>query len=99
VLFTFELARAPESASLLESAYLTMIGDASVIDPLTIRFDFLAPHSQPMQAFWWAPLPRHLLADVAPAQLAQEPFNRQPVGNGPFRFVSWSAGEQLVVEA
>lgn len=99
VLFTFELARAPESASLLESAYLTMIDSARVIDPRTVRFDFLAPHSQPMQAFWWAPLPRHLLANVPPAQLVQAPFNRQPVGSGPFRFVSWNAGEQVVLEA
>ena len=34
-------------------------------------FDFVAPHSQPLQAFWWAPLPRHLLQGVAPAELAQ----------------------------
>src|SRR5690606_31092876 len=99
VLFTFELAKDPESASLLESAYLTMVESASVIDALTIRFEFVAPHSQPMQAFWWAPLPRHLLGDVQPAQLTQAPFNRQPVGSGPFRFVSWTAGQQVVFEA
>lgn len=99
VLFTFELAKDPQTASLLESAYLTMIESARVLDDHTIRFEFVAPHSQPMQAFWWAPLPRHLMADVQPAQLAQAPFNRQPVGNGPFRFASWTAGQQLVLEA
>lgn len=99
VLFTFELAKNPESASLLESAYLTMIRSATVIDPTTIRFDFVAPHSRPLEGFWWAPVPRHLLGEVAPAQLAQAPYGRRPVGNGPFRFVSWSANEQVVVEA
>jgi peptide/nickel transport system substrate-binding protein len=99
VLFTFELAKHPDAASLLESAFLTLVESAEVIDPYTIRFDFIAPHSQPMQAFWWPPLPRHLLADVSAAELAAAPYNRQPVGNGPFRFASWEAGTQVVVEA
>ncbi len=99
VLFTFNLAKTPETASLLEAAYLTMVQSAQVIDPRTIRFDFVAPHSQPLDAFWWAPLPRHLLEGVAPAELAAAPFNRQPVGSGPYRFVSWEAGQMLTIEA
>jgi len=99
VLFTFEMAMNPESASLLGSAYLTMIESASVIDPRTIRFEFVAPHAQPLQAFWWAPVPRHLLQNIPAGQLSQASYNRQPIGNGPFRFVSWEAGTQVVVEA
>jgi len=99
VLFTFELAKNEETASLLASAYLSMVSSATVIDPHTIRFDFVAPHSQPLQGFWWPPVPRHLLADVTPATLTQAPFNRQPVGNGPFRFVSWTPDQQAVFEA
>lgn len=99
VVFTFDLAKSPESASLLASAYLTMVSSATAVDPRTVRFEFVAPHSQPMDGFWWAPVPRHLLEGVAPAQLAQHPFNRQPVGSGPFRFVSWDAGQQVVIEA
>lgn len=98
VLFTYELASNTETASLLQSAFMTMVESASVIDPQTIRFDFVAPHSQPLQAFWWAPLPRHLLQGVAPGELAQAPFNRQPVGNGPFRFASWEPGQQATFE-
>ena len=99
VLFTFELAKNEETASLLGSAYLTMVESATVVDPQTIRFEFVAPHSQAMQGFWWAPLPRHLLGSVAPAELGQNPYNRQPVGNGPFKFVSWQSGQELTVEA
>jgi peptide/nickel transport system substrate-binding protein len=99
VAFTFELAKNPETASLLESAYLTMVRSAAVVDPQTVRFEFVAPHSQPMDAFWWAPVPRHILQGVAPGQLAQHGFNRQPVGSGPFRFVSWDAGQQVTLEA
>lgn len=99
VLFTFELAKNPETASLLESAYLNMVDAAEVIDPHTIRFSFAAPHSQPMQAFWWPAMPRHLLGEVPPAQLARAPFNRNPVGNGPFRFMQWQAGQQVAFGA
>jgi peptide/nickel transport system substrate-binding protein len=99
VKFTFDLAKNPETASLLESAYLGMIRAAEVVDPHTIRFDFVAPHAQPMEGFFWAPLPRHLLEGVVPGQLAQHPFNRNPVGSGPFRFVSWEAGQALTLDA
>jgi peptide/nickel transport system substrate-binding protein len=99
VKFTFDLAKNPEAASLLESAYLTMVESAQVIDPQTIRFEFVAPHSRPLEAFWWAPVPRHVLEGVAPGELAQAPFNREPVGSGPYRFVSWAAGQQVTLEA
>jgi peptide/nickel transport system substrate-binding protein len=55
------------------------------------------PHAQALENFWWAPAPRHLLENVAPAELRNAPFNRQPVGSGPFRFHSWRASEQLVL--
>ena len=99
VKFTFDLAKNPETASLLGSAYVNMVESATVVDPQTIRFDFTAPHAQALDGFWWAPLPRHLLQDVAPAELSQAPFNQSPVGNGPYRFVQWDRNRQLVLEA
>jgi peptide/nickel transport system substrate-binding protein len=97
--FTYQMATDEATASLLNSAYLTMVRSATVVDPHTIRFDFTEPHSQPLEAFWWAPMPRHLLEGVGAAQLAQADFNRQPVGSGPFRFVRWDAGQSVTVEA
>lgn len=99
VKFTFDLAKSEETASLLGAAYLNMVESATVIDSLTVRFDFVAPHAQALEDFWWSPLPSHLLGDVAPADLARAPFNRTPVGSGPFKFVSWENGQQLTLEA
>ncbi|HEX6069688.1 MAG TPA: ABC transporter substrate-binding protein [Longimicrobiaceae bacterium] len=99
VKFTFDLAKDPTTASLLGSAYMNQVASATVVDPQTIRFDFIAPHAQALDGFWWAPLPRHLLQDVAAGDLIQAPFNQQPVGSGPFRFVSWQRNQQLVLEA
>src|SRR4051812_25957379 len=99
VKFTFDLAKDTTAASLLGSAYLGLVKSATVVDPHTIRFDFTAPHAQALDDFWWAPLPKHLLKDVPAAQLAQAPYNRQPVGSGPFRFTAWKANETLTLEA
>lgn len=99
VAFTFELAKNPETASLLGSAYLNQVASATVLDERTIRFNFVSPHAQALDGFWWPPLPRHLLEGIPPAELAQAPFNQQPVGSGPFRFLSWERNQQLRLAA
>ncbi|HEX5724328.1 MAG TPA: ABC transporter substrate-binding protein, partial [Longimicrobiaceae bacterium] len=99
VKFTFDLAKNPETASLIGSAFVSLVESATVVDPRTVRFDFSAPHTQALEDFWWAPLPKHLLEGVPPAQMAQAPFNAQPVGSGPFRFVEWRRGQSLTLQA
>ena len=98
VKFTFDLAKDPATASLLASAYLSEVESAEVLDPYTIRFRFARPHAQALEDFWWAPVPRHRLEGVAPADLRNAPFNRNPVGSGPYRFVERRANDRLVVE-
>jgi peptide/nickel transport system substrate-binding protein len=99
VKFTFDLAKDPATASLLGAAYINMVQSATVIDPHTIHFRFIAPHAQALENFWWPPMPRHLLGNVTAADLGQAQYNNQPVGSGPFRFVSWDRGQRLTVEA
>ncbi|MEX1182506.1 MAG: ABC transporter substrate-binding protein [Gemmatimonadota bacterium] len=96
--FTFNLAKNEETASFIGSIFLADVAAAEVVDDYTIRFSFVRPHGQALEDFWWPPLPRHLLEDVAPAQLRDAPYNRQPVGSGPFRFGEWRANEQLMLE-
>ena len=45
------------------------------------------------------PAPKHLLNDVAPAQMSNAPFNRKPVGNGFYRFGEWTPSQQLTMFA
>ncbi|MGH7507299.1 MAG: ABC transporter substrate-binding protein [Longimicrobiales bacterium] len=98
VKFTFDLAKDTVTGSLLGSAFLADVGSAEVIDSFTIRFRFERPHAQALEDFWWAPLPKHLLEGVAPAEMRNAPYNRAPVGSGPFRFTEWRANERLVLE-
>ncbi|HSH44766.1 MAG TPA: ABC transporter substrate-binding protein [Longimicrobiales bacterium] len=97
VKFTFDLAKTPETGSLIGSAYLGSVESAEVLDPRTIRFTFTEPHAQALEDFWWAPVPQHLLEETDPAGMANAPFNRQPVGSGPFRFGEWRSNDRLVL--
>jgi peptide/nickel transport system substrate-binding protein len=98
VKFTFDLAKTPETGSLIGSAYLGSVASAEVVDDRTITFRFTEPHAQALEDFWWAPVPKHLLEGTAPTELANAPFNRSPVGSGPFRFREWRANDRLVLE-
>ncbi len=95
--FTFETAKNPETASVLSSAYLELVESSEVIDSFTIRFEFTQPHARPLDGFWWAPVPRHLLEDTPASGMVRAAFNRQPTGSGPFRFVSWESGESITL--
>jgi peptide/nickel transport system substrate-binding protein len=44
-------------------------------------------------------LPAHLLRDVPRAEWQNAKFGRAPVGDGPYRFVSWKAGETVELAA
>lgn len=98
VKFTFDLAKNPTTASLIGSAYLPEVKSATVLGPHTIRFDFVRPHAQALEDFWWAPVPKHLLEGVKPTELRNATFNRNPIGSGPYRFVEWRANERVVLE-
>lgn len=99
VVFSFERAKDPEAASPLASAYLANVSAVHLVGEHEVRFTFAAPHSEPLEDFFWPPVPAHLLSDVPATEMAQAPFNRAPVGNGPYRFVRWDVNQQLVFTA
>lgn len=44
-------------------------------------------------------LPKHLLDSIPRERLASSAFAREPVGAGPYHFVSWQPGSEITVEA
>lgn len=98
VVFTFERVLDPETAY-PNTAYVASWTRVEAIDSLTVRVRF-RPHADPLVGFALLPIvPAHLLENVAPAEMRSAPFNRAPVGNGPFRFVSETPNDRWVFEA
>lgn len=98
VLFTFERATHP-ATGFPNADYFARWTGGEVVDSFTVRFHFRR-HADPLAGWPFTPVvPRHLLEQFAPAQSRQLAFNREPVGNGPFRFVSQRAGDRWIFEA
>ena len=98
VVFTFDRVKNPETAS-PHSEVFDQWTSAQVVDSFTIRFTW-KPHVEPL--FAWtllAVMPKHLLDSIPPARLRQAAFNKNPVGNGPFRFAQYLPNDRWVFEA
>ncbi|CAN5183422.1 peptide-binding protein [soil metagenome] len=97
--FSYDLARDPNTA-FPNTAFWTHYGEAEAVDSFTFRVR-MRPHADfldPWRSF--APVPKHVLEGVPAAELKNHPFSTsQPLGNGPFRFVSRQQGQRWTFEA
>lgn len=97
VVFTVDSLHDPELARSTGTSWAEV--RATAIDDRTVRFTlasplagFLAAASQPL-------VPAHLLADVPPAELADDPFATAPVGTGPYELVSLDEDRAVLTAA
>ena len=96
--FTLALARDP-SVGFARAADLSTLQEARAVDDTTLLLRFATPQPSLPGVLCELPLvPRHLLAGVARSALRQAPYERAPVGNGPFRFVSRTPNARWVLE-
>jgi peptide/nickel transport system substrate-binding protein len=99
VVWTLERARDPETgyprlADLREITSVAASGDG------TVAIRFAAPQAAiPDVLTDLAILPRHLLGDVAAADLRRAAWNEAPTGNGPFRYVTHEPSRRWVFAA
>lgn len=97
VQFTFDRAKNPETG-FPNAAYFSRWTRSEVVDSYTVRFT-MERHAEPLAGWPFTPIvPRHLLDTVPVGAMRQAAFNRHPVGNGPFRFVSQRTNDRWVFE-
>jgi peptide/nickel transport system substrate-binding protein len=99
VLFTFQRVTDPATAYPNLQKFEHYDRNAVLADPYTVKMR-LRPHADFMDIFTMLAIaPSHLLESTPPAQMIQSPFQHQPTGNGPFRFVRRVPGQEWVFEA
>jgi peptide/nickel transport system substrate-binding protein len=99
VKYSYDMATNPETGY-PNTAFWTHYEQAEAVDSFTFRIR-MRPHAEfldPWRAF--SPVPRHILEGTPPAQIRTHPFGtRNPVGNGPFRFLSRETQQNWVFGA
>ncbi|MCK9420955.1 MAG: peptide-binding protein [Nitrospirae bacterium] len=94
-LFTYQRLIDPKVATPYSSSYMDVL-KAEVVDKYTFRVTYKEPFSPALESWSMGILPKHLLAGK---DINSDPFNRKPVGTGPYRFKEWIAGQKIVLEA
>jgi peptide/nickel transport system substrate-binding protein len=74
---------------------LDLVDSVTVVDDFTIIFYFQRPYADQLNDLQMLIMPQHLLEDTPPIQMRSCPFNRRPVGNGPFRLKEWVSNQYL----
>jgi len=97
VKFTYDLLKSQNWASVLTTSYdYKNIDVVKIVDDYTVQFsvhDGIVPFQE---KFTTPILPKHLLEGQ---DLANTDFWLHPVGIGPYKFVEWNKGEDLVLTA
>lgn len=97
VAFTVRLVQAPDQQGSQELADLWRGVEVEVVDARSVRFRLPTPLASFPQHLTLGLLPQHALAGVPPTALPLHPFNRAPVGSGPYRVMSFDP-DHLVLE-
>lgn len=100
VAFTYGLFIHPDFTGPRGSLFRSLVG-VEAVDDYTVQFALSEPDVRFASLAAFGILPRHLLGQVPVTELADyRAYNvDRPIGAGPFKFVSWSRGQNLVLEA
>jgi peptide/nickel transport system substrate-binding protein len=94
VVFTWEYASNPETATLTIASYKDV--KVSKVDSHAVRVEFEKPTPFWANAFvgaFGAILPKHLFGDYTGSKSRDAPTNLKPVGTGPYKFVDFKPGD------
>jgi peptide/nickel transport system substrate-binding protein len=95
VKFTYDKIMDEKTNTVRRSDY-ELVKTAEVLDPYTFRVTYKQPFSPGLGTWGMGVIPKHLLEK---GDINTTPFNRKPIGTGPFRFVEWVSDEKIVVES
>ncbi|MFA5068811.1 MAG: peptide-binding protein [Candidatus Omnitrophota bacterium] len=95
VLFTYHSLIDPKTRTPYAGDF-NKIESLQVINPYKIKVTYAQPFAPALSSWAMPIIPRHLLQNE---DLSFAKFGRQPVGTGPYKFVRWVTGQQIVLKA
>jgi peptide/nickel transport system substrate-binding protein len=93
--FTYRFMTNPKTLTPYRGNW-TPIKKVVAVDDYTLKVTMKKKYAKAIIIWMMGMLPRHLLKGQNPRK---SPLARHPIGNGPFRFVSWKSDQQIVVAA
>ncbi|MDH5637711.1 MAG: ABC transporter substrate-binding protein, partial [Nitrospinota bacterium] len=97
--YQYEMMIHPDVQSAYKETFLQMEG-VQAPDPHTFVVTFAEPYSPGLSRLsGMGGFPSHLLKKTKPKDLIKSPLARKPVGNGPWKFVSWETQQSIILEA
>ncbi len=98
VLYTIAAIQSPDYKGPPDLAVFWRTVAVDAMDSTSVRFQLTQAYAPFLEYTTIGILPAHLLKNVSSAELAQHPFNRRPIGTGPFQFAE-ATGDSLTLEA
>ncbi len=95
VRFTYQTIMDEKTNTVRRSDY-ELVDRLEVLDDRHLRVIYKEPFSPGLSSWTMGIIPQHLLAG---ADINTTPFNRRPVGTGPFKFEEWVSDEKIALTA
>jgi peptide/nickel transport system substrate-binding protein len=99
VKYTYDRIQDPKVDAADVRVYFANIKSCEVLDPYTIRFTATERYFKTLEVLgtYIVVVPKHVFEKGDP-DFNKNAFGRHPIGTGPYKFIRWDTGSQIVVE-
>jgi peptide/nickel transport system substrate-binding protein len=98
VKYTYERVQDPKVDCPFLRVYFKSIKSCEVLDPYTVRFTATERYFKTLEELGGLPIIARHVFGPGDENFNSNPANRHPIGTGPYRFVRWDTGSQIVLE-
>ncbi len=96
VVFSYKSIMDPKVDSPHLKSYYKEILNVEALDAYTVRFTYARPYFLALEFCGGMPIvPKHVFSE---GDFNTNPAGRHPIGTGPYRFVKWDTGSEIVLE-
>jgi len=96
VVFTFDTVKDPKVDAPHLRNYFRNLEKVEALDDRKVRFTYSEPYFKTLEMIGgMGILPKHIFSD---GDFNTHPAGRKPMGTGPYRFVKWDTGKEIILE-